>query len=85
MRNAGVPNQDALCLALCLTRREAEVLYWVAQGKTNAEIGIILGVSPETVKKHLAHIFEKLGVETRIAAVARALTLTSDPEPPGSP
>lgn len=53
-----------------LTRRETEVLQWVAQGKTNVEIGIILSMSSLTVKKHLQHIFEKLGVETRTAAVA---------------
>jgi DNA-binding CsgD family transcriptional regulator len=47
-----------------LTRREAEVLQWVVQGKTNVEIGCILGVSPATVKKHLVHVYEKLGVET---------------------
>lgn len=51
-----------------LTKREAEVLHWVVQGKTNAEIGMILSVSPRTVQKHLEHIFKKLGVETRAAA-----------------
>lgn len=56
----------------CRTRREGEVLYWVAQGKRNGEIGQLLGVSPEIVKKHLAHIFERLRVEMRTAAVARA-------------
>ncbi|MDE2059892.1 MAG: helix-turn-helix transcriptional regulator [candidate division NC10 bacterium] len=57
-----------------LTRREAEVLLWVAQGKTNTEIAAILGLSSRTVQKHLEHIFEKLGVETR-AAAARMLAL----------
>lgn len=56
-----------------LTRREAEVLQWVAQGKTNAEIGCILDMSPRTVQKHLEHIFEKLGVETRTAAATLAM------------
>lgn len=56
-----------------LTRREAEVLQWVAQGKTNVEIGCILDMSPQTVKKHLQHIFDKLGVETRTAAAALTL------------
>lgn len=51
-----------------LTAREAEVLSWVARGKTNVEIGIILGLSDRTVDKHLEHILEKLGVETRTAA-----------------
>lgn len=44
-----------------------------AQGKTNAEIGLIHGISAETVKKHLEHIHEELGVETRLAAAALAL------------
>lgn len=59
--------------ALGLTRREAEVLAWVAEGKTNAEVATILGLSPRTVQKHLEHIYLKLGVETRTAAAAHAL------------
>ncbi|MEY4561566.1 MAG: hypothetical protein RLZZ618_843 [Pseudomonadota bacterium] len=57
-----------------LTLREAEVLYWVVKGKTNRDIGDILGSSPATVKKHLEHVFEKLGVETRNAAASLAMT-----------
>lgn len=53
-----------------LTPREAEVLAWLAKGKTNRDIAEILGMSPRTVNKHLEHIFEKLGVETRAAAAA---------------
>jgi DNA-binding NarL/FixJ family response regulator len=60
-------------LALALTDREAEVLLWVAQGKTNGEIGAILGTAENTVKKHLQNIFEKLGIESRNAATVRAL------------
>lgn len=56
-----------------LTAREAEVLYWVAQGKTNRDIGEILSLSPRTVTKHLEHVFEKMGVETRTSAAAMAL------------
>jgi DNA-binding CsgD family transcriptional regulator len=55
-----------------LTRRQAEVLYWVAEGKTDGEIGTILGVSVRTVQKHVEHILTKLGVETRTAAAAWA-------------
>ena len=55
-----------------LTRREAEVLSWIAKGKTNRDIAEILGMSPRTVNKHLEHVFEKLGVETRAAAAALA-------------
>ncbi len=56
-----------------LTTREAEVLYWLVHGKTNRDIGDILGSSHRTVKKHLEHVYEKLGVETRTSAVAMAL------------
>lgn len=55
-----------------LTPRETEVLSWLAKGKTNRDIADILGLSHRTVNKHLEHIFEKLGVETRSAATAIA-------------
>lgn len=55
-----------------LTARETEVLSWIAKGKTNRDVGEILGMSHRTVNKHLEHIFEKLGVETRAAAAALA-------------
>jgi DNA-binding NarL/FixJ family response regulator len=55
-----------------LTPRETEVLSWLSKGKTNRDIGDILGMSPRTVNKHLEHIFKKLGVETRSAATAIA-------------
>jgi DNA-binding NarL/FixJ family response regulator len=58
---------------LGLTPREAEVLFWVARGKTNDEIAIVLGVGRTTVKKHLESTFVKLGVENRTAAAAMAL------------
>jgi DNA-binding CsgD family transcriptional regulator len=67
-----------------LTRREAEVLGWVARGKTNAEIATILGARDRTVAKHLERTFRKLGVETRTAAAMRALEL-SGAAPAGSP
>jgi len=59
---------------LGLSRREAEVLAWVAQGKTDAAIGTILSLSPRTVAKHLQHIYERLGVENRSSAAALAFT-----------
>lgn len=59
-------------LSAALTPRESEVLSWLAKGKTNRDIADILGMSPRTVNKHLEHIYEKLGVETRTAAVAVA-------------
>jgi DNA-binding NarL/FixJ family response regulator len=58
---------------LGLTPREAEVLFWVAQGKSNADVGMILEMSLATVKKHVEHIFQKLGVENRSAAIIQAL------------
>ncbi|NJA07184.1 response regulator transcription factor [Methylococcaceae bacterium WWC4] len=69
----GAWNPEQLRERLKLTFREAEILMWIARGKTNKEIGIILGSSPRTINKHLEHIFEKLGVSTRAAAVAAAL------------
>lgn len=60
---------------IALTPRETEVLSWLAKGKTNRDIADILGMSPRTVNKHLEHIFEKLGVETRSAATALASKL----------
>lgn len=53
-----------------LSCRETEVLFWLSQGKTNMEVAAILGMSRRTAEKHVEHIFDKLGVETRAAAVA---------------
>jgi DNA-binding CsgD family transcriptional regulator len=64
---------------LRLTPKEAEVLLWVAQGKANGEIASSLGISESTVKKHMEHILEKLGVESRGAASLRAIELLSTP------
>ncbi len=67
--------------SLGITRREAEVLAYVAMGKTNPEIAIILGISRLTVKKHLEHIFQSLSVETRTAAAGVALEVASSSVP----
>jgi DNA-binding response OmpR family regulator len=67
--NAASPSRLA---SAALTPRETEVLSWLAKGKTNRDIGDILGMSHRTANKHLEHIFEKLGVETRAAAAALA-------------
>jgi DNA-binding response OmpR family regulator/DNA-binding CsgD family transcriptional regulator len=56
-----------------LTNREAEVLFWIAKGKTNREIGQILGTSPRTINKHSEKIYKKLDVENRTTAAAKAL------------
>jgi DNA-binding CsgD family transcriptional regulator len=63
--NAGIPDEFGL------TRRETEILAWIAQGRTNAEIGLGLSISPRTVKKHLENIYSKLQVHGRGTAVAR--------------
>jgi DNA-binding NarL/FixJ family response regulator len=62
---------------LDLTPKEAEVLLWVAQGKANADIATILGVTESTVKKHMEHILEKLAVESRGAAGLKAIEVLS--------
>jgi DNA-binding CsgD family transcriptional regulator len=59
--------------ALGLTKRQAEILSYIAMGKTNGEIGIILGTSRRTVEKHVEQVFDRLGVETRTAAAAVAI------------
>ncbi|HTH46713.1 MAG TPA: helix-turn-helix transcriptional regulator, partial [Candidatus Limnocylindria bacterium] len=64
---------------LGISPREAEVLLWVAQGKSNAEIAAILGLSEFTVKRHMAGLFAKLGVDSRNAASVMALAVLSAP------
>lgn len=61
---------------LGLTAREAEVLMWISRGKSNRDIGDILGLKPSTVTKHLEQIFIKLGVENRAAAAAIAVRIS---------
>ena len=67
------PAEPAAAPCPPFTAREREVLHWLAGGKTDKDIGAILGISPRTVHKHLQSIYEKLGVECRTAAVVRAL------------
>ncbi len=71
------PRQDTYRLRrqFALTNREAEVLLWVARGKSNKDISTVLGISPRTVNKHLEQIFEKLGVENRASATAVTIDL----------
>ncbi|WP_166260789.1 XrtB/PEP-CTERM-associated transcriptional regulator EpsA [Marinobacter salicampi] len=59
------------CTAFGLTQREAEIMQWVAAGKTNEIIGVILNISPFTVKNHLKRIFQKLEVTNRAQAVSK--------------
>ncbi len=71
---APAPSPEMLHV-LGLTPREAEILFWVAQGKTSPEIAIIVGNAPATVKKHVENITAKLGVETRLAAALKAMEI----------
>ena len=62
-----VPHGKLLALDV-LTPRECEIVYWVGEAKSNWEIGKIVGCAEETVKKHLQHVYQKLGVENRMQA-----------------
>ncbi|HRG55186.1 MAG TPA: helix-turn-helix transcriptional regulator, partial [Lacunisphaera sp.] len=73
------PAGPAELTRLGLTPRQSEVLYWVAQGKTNAEIAIILGASPRTIDKHVEQLLERLGVENRLAAATKANDVLRSP------
>ena len=80
-RSAGfAPNFDspAPLAELGLTPREAEVLLWVAQGKSNPEIATILGAADNTIKVHLGRIFEKIGADNRHSAMLIALEKLSN-------
>jgi DNA-binding CsgD family transcriptional regulator len=59
--------------SLKLTPRQAEVLFWISEGKSNQDIGVILGASTGTICKHVEHILSKLNVENRTAAAVIAL------------
>lgn len=58
---------------LPLTDRQLECLRWISQGKSSADIGVILRISGRTVDYHVAAICERLGVRTRMQAVAQAI------------
>ncbi|MFK0164936.1 response regulator [Rhizobium sp. NPDC090279] len=65
-------DDEALRQSFALTQRESEVLLWLAKGKSNRDIGEILGLSARTVNKHLEQIYVKLGVENRASAAVKA-------------
>lgn len=73
------PSPDML-LPLGVTPREAEILFWIAQGKTSPEIGIILNTATATVKRHVHNLLPKLGVETRLAAALKAMEMLGLPK-----
>lgn len=85
LHRRGQPRDPAAVDAVAaLTRREREVLVLLAAGHTAAGIGHRLAISPRTVRKHLEHLYAKLGEHDRLAAVelARRAGLVADPEPP---
>ncbi len=65
-------NENRLRQAFGLTRREADVLFWLTRGKTNRDIALILKRSPRTINKHLDQIYQKMGVENRTSAAVAA-------------
>jgi DNA-binding CsgD family transcriptional regulator len=77
MHSPALPDRRAInaFASLKLTPREAEVLFWISQGKSNHDIGVILGAKTGTICKHVEHIFGKLNVENRTAAAVVALEI----------
>ncbi len=84
--DAALPTQpvDAL-MGMGLTKREAEVLLWVAQGKQNSDVATVLDISTATVRKHVEHILQKLHCETRGAAAQMAMQAINDQRPNSIP
>ncbi len=80
LRESNAPPSPSRLTELGLTPRQAQVLYWIAQGKTNPEIGTILGASHHTIHQHVNAILEKLGVENRASAMLRALEVLGLPK-----
>jgi DNA-binding response OmpR family regulator/DNA-binding CsgD family transcriptional regulator len=72
-RAAAKDGTELLRQHFSLTGREAEVLLWVARGKSNKDISGVLCISPRTVNKHLEQVFQKLGVENRASAAAMTI------------
>ena len=70
-------SHEPLQKAFGITPREAEVLLWVTQGKSNGDVAAILGMSEKTAKQHLGSVFEKMGVENRNAAAMQAVEVLS--------
>lgn len=73
MVETGTNQEETLRQHFGLTQRESEVLLWIARGKSNRDIGEVLGLSPRTVNKHLEQVYVKLGVENRASAAVKAM------------
>ena len=81
MHSPALPDPRAIksFASLKLTPREAEVLFWISQGKSNHDIGVILGAKTGTICKYVEHILGKLNVENRTTAAVVVLeTCRSD-------
>jgi len=70
---------DAAIRSLGLTARECEILALLASGQSNKEMARALGISPNTVKTHIARLFEKLEVQRRVQAIEKARWLALIP------
>ena len=70
---------EAAVRSLGLTSRECEILDLLASGESNKEIARRLGISPHTVKTHVARVYEKLGVQRRVVAIEKARLLALIP------
>lgn len=68
-------HRTAAPIPIEITRREAEILYWIGEGKTDWEIGVILRLKRKTVNYHAGRLLRKLGAQTRIQMVRRAVRL----------
>ena len=75
--NPDFSKHEPLIKAFSISPREAEVLLWVAQGKSNGDVASILDMSEKTVKQHLGSVLQKIGVESRTAASLRAVEALS--------
>jgi DNA-binding CsgD family transcriptional regulator len=70
---------DAAIRSLGLTARECEILEMLASGRSNKELARVLGISPNTVKTHVARLYEKLDVQNRVQAIEKARWLALIP------
>jgi DNA-binding NarL/FixJ family response regulator len=79
LKDAGAPSESAVLKEVfALTDREAEVLVWIAKGKSNRDAAAILDCSPRTINKHLEQIYQKLDVENRTAAAMKVIQALSE-------
>ena len=78
-RPAGFERNEAAIRSLGLTTRECEILDLLASGQSNKELARTLGISPNTVKTHVARVYEKLDVQRRVQAIEKARDLSLIP------